>query len=100
MVVCDRGKVELMYTIENNMPRFLQKRVHVKKAVIKPTDGTTCAEKVCFMKNIIVFCRPIWHSEALVRFVLRPSKPCFCLYYMSHTMPSLKCGFIIIMRLL
>jgi len=40
-------KVELMYTIENNMPRFLQKRVHVKKAVIKPDDGRKCTEKVC-----------------------------------------------------
>jgi len=36
-----------MYEIENNMPRFMQKQVHVKKAVVKPTDGRTCTEKVC-----------------------------------------------------
>ena len=35
-----------MYEIENNMPEFMQKSVHVKKAVIKPQDGRTCTEKV------------------------------------------------------
>jgi len=38
-----------MYEIENNMPQFIQKRMHVKKAVIKPEDGRTCTEKVCVL---------------------------------------------------
>lgn len=28
-----------MYDIENNMPKFIQRAVHAKRAVIKPTEG-------------------------------------------------------------
>jgi len=31
------------------MPQFIQKRVHAKKATIKPEDGRTCTEKVCLV---------------------------------------------------
>lgn len=31
-------QVDLMYNIENNMPKFVQKAVHVKRATIKPNE--------------------------------------------------------------
>jgi len=45
-----------MYEIENNMPQFMQKRVHAKKAVIKPKDGRTCSEKVCLLFTRATLC--------------------------------------------
>ena len=33
-------QVDLMYNIENNMPKFIQRVVHVKRAVVKPNEGT------------------------------------------------------------
>jgi len=29
-----------MYNIENNMPKFIQRKVHVKRAVVKPNERT------------------------------------------------------------
>jgi transient receptor potential cation channel subfamily A protein 1 len=34
-------QVDLMYNIENNMPKFVQREVHVKRAVVKPNEGTS-----------------------------------------------------------
>lgn len=31
-------QVDLMYNIENNMPKFVQKAVHVKRAIVKPNE--------------------------------------------------------------
>ena len=33
-------QVDLMYNIENNMPKIIQRKVHVKRAIVKPNEGT------------------------------------------------------------
>jgi len=29
-----------MYNIENNLPKIVQRKVHVKRAIVKPNEGT------------------------------------------------------------
>lgn len=49
-------KVDLMYNIENNMPKFIQREVHVKRAVVKPNEGTSSfVQKVCLITNSLWF---------------------------------------------
>ena len=38
---CVCGQVDLMYNLENNMPVFMQRQVHVKRATVKPNEGTS-----------------------------------------------------------
>ena len=38
-----------MYNIENNMPKFMQRMVHVKRAIVKPNEETkSLPQKVGF----------------------------------------------------
>ena len=41
-----------MYDIENNLPKFIQRKVHVKRAVVKPNEGTASfIQKVLYPLN-------------------------------------------------
>ena len=45
-------QVDLMYDIENNLPKFIQRKVHVKRAVVKPNEGTASfIQKVLYPLN-------------------------------------------------
>lgn len=45
-----------MYNIENNMPKFIQRMVHVKRAVVKPNEGTkSFLQTVCFRLSSSVY---------------------------------------------
>jgi len=43
-----------MYDIENNLPKFIQRKVHVKRAVVKPNEGTASfIQKVLYPLNFL-----------------------------------------------
>jgi len=47
-----------MYDIENNMPKFIQRAVHAKKAVIKPSDGISAGvHKVKYSSVYLFACK-------------------------------------------
>ena len=33
--------MEHLYQIENNMPKFIQRKFHIKRATVKPNEGGT-----------------------------------------------------------
>ncbi len=51
-------KVDLTYDIENNMPTFIQRAVHEKRIIIKPTEGATSGIQKAsgVVKLFVVYC--------------------------------------------
>jgi len=52
-----------MFDIENNLPKFIQRKVHVKRAVVKPNEGTTS------------FVQKVTHVSQYLLLSLRPNLP-------------------------